>query len=105
MVEAGLGVSIVPLLPSGVVTRGHRVGIRPLGHQIRPIQSGILTRKGDTLEYSAVVEDPAVLAKPFNVTPMPQILHLGGPKDIFYNDDLPCDPHDFKAHADHENHL
>src|SRR4051794_40474895 len=37
MVEAGLGVSIVPLLPSGAVTRGHRVGTRPLGHQIRPI--------------------------------------------------------------------
>ena len=63
------------------------------------------TRKGDTLEYSAVVEDPNVLAKPFNVTPTPQILHLGDAKEIFYNDDLPCDPHDFKVHADHENHL
>lgn len=49
MVEAGLGVSIVPLLSSGRVTRGHRVGIRPLGRQIRPIHSGILTRRGDTL--------------------------------------------------------
>src|SRR5207302_6047835 len=26
MVEAGLGVSIVPLMPSGAVTRGHKVG-------------------------------------------------------------------------------
>jgi DNA-binding transcriptional LysR family regulator len=49
MVEAGLGVSIVPLLPSGRVTRGRKVGIRTLGHQIRPIHSGILTRKGDPL--------------------------------------------------------
>jgi DNA-binding transcriptional LysR family regulator len=49
MVEAGLGVSIVPLLASGKVTAGRKVGIRPLGHQIRPIHSGILTRKGDVL--------------------------------------------------------
>jgi DNA-binding transcriptional LysR family regulator len=49
MVEAGLGVSIVPLLPSGRVTRDRRVGIRGLGKQIRPIQSGILTRRGDVL--------------------------------------------------------
>lgn len=49
MVEAGLGVSIVPLLPSGRVTRGRRVGIRGLGTQIRPIHSGILTRRGDSL--------------------------------------------------------
>jgi DNA-binding transcriptional LysR family regulator len=49
MVEAGLGVSIVPLLPSGAVTCGRRVGIRSLGRQIRPIQSGILTRRGERL--------------------------------------------------------
>jgi DNA-binding transcriptional LysR family regulator len=49
MVEAGLGVSIVPLLHSGRVTRGRKVGIRGLGRQIRPIQSGILTRRGDVL--------------------------------------------------------
>lgn len=49
MVEAGLGVSIVPLLPSGIVTRGRRIGIRDLGRQIRPIQSGILTRRGERL--------------------------------------------------------
>jgi len=47
MVESGLGIGIVPLLPSGVVTRGRRVGIRPLGKQIRPIESGVLTRKGE----------------------------------------------------------
>jgi DNA-binding transcriptional LysR family regulator len=45
MVEAGLGVSIVPLLASGVVTRGHKVGIRSLGEQIRPIHSGVLIRR------------------------------------------------------------
>jgi DNA-binding transcriptional LysR family regulator len=49
MVEAGLGVSIVPLLPSGVVTRGHRVSVRSLGDQIRPIHSGILIRCGEKL--------------------------------------------------------
>ncbi len=49
MVEAGLGVSIVPLLPGGVVTRGRRVGVRSLGTLIRPIHSGILTRRNDIL--------------------------------------------------------
>ena len=34
MVEAGLGVSIVPLMPSGEVTRGRRIGIRSLGKQM-----------------------------------------------------------------------
>jgi DNA-binding transcriptional LysR family regulator len=49
MVEAGFGVSIVPLLPNGLVTKGRRVGICELGDQIRPIHSGILFRKGATL--------------------------------------------------------
>jgi DNA-binding transcriptional LysR family regulator len=49
MVEAGLGVSIVPLMPGGAVTRGRRIGVRPLGDQIRPIHSGVLTRRGQTL--------------------------------------------------------
>jgi DNA-binding transcriptional LysR family regulator len=49
MVEAGLGLSIVPLMASGVVTRGRRVGVRDLGDQIRPIDSGILMRRGETL--------------------------------------------------------
>lgn len=53
MVEAGLGVSIVPLLPNGVVTKGRRVGICQLGDQIRPIQSGILRRRGQTLSTAA----------------------------------------------------
>ena len=53
MVEAGLGVSIVPLHPSGAVTRGRRVGIRPLGQQVRPIDSGTLTRKGERLSTAA----------------------------------------------------
>jgi DNA-binding transcriptional LysR family regulator len=53
MVEAGLGLAIVPLLPSGVVTRGCRVGVRSLGDQIRPIDSGILTRRGETLQPAA----------------------------------------------------
>jgi DNA-binding transcriptional LysR family regulator len=49
MVAAGLGVSIVPLMPTGVVTRGHRVRDYPLGNLFRPIDSGILLRKGDVL--------------------------------------------------------
>ena len=47
MVEAGLGVSLVPLMPNGAVTRGTPVGARPLPGQIRPIHSGILTRRGE----------------------------------------------------------
>ena len=53
MVEAGLGVSIVPLLPSGRVTRGRRVGVRSLGDQIRPIHSGILVRRSEKLRPAA----------------------------------------------------
>jgi DNA-binding transcriptional LysR family regulator len=53
MVEAGLGVAIVPLLPSGVVTRGHQVAVRPLADAIRPIHSGILCRRGDPLSPAA----------------------------------------------------
>jgi DNA-binding transcriptional LysR family regulator len=49
MVEAGLGVGVVPLMPGGAVTRGHRVGVRGLGGQVRPIHSGVLTRRGEAL--------------------------------------------------------
>jgi DNA-binding transcriptional LysR family regulator len=49
MVEAGLGVSIVPLLASGVVTKGRKVTVRSLAKQVRPIQSGVLRRRGETL--------------------------------------------------------
>lgn len=49
MVEAGLGISIVPLLAGGEVTRNRQVGVRGLGNRIRPIQSGILTRRGMAL--------------------------------------------------------
>ncbi len=48
MVEAGLGVSVVPLMPNGAVTRGVNVGVRKLPDQIRPIHSGILIRRGET---------------------------------------------------------
>jgi DNA-binding transcriptional LysR family regulator len=53
MVEAGLGVSIVPLMPNGVVTRGVKVGVRKLPGQIRPIDSGILIRRGEKLAPAA----------------------------------------------------
>lgn len=47
MVEAGLGISIVPLLKSGIVTKGRRVETRSLGRQVRSIQSGLLLRRGE----------------------------------------------------------
>lgn len=53
MVEAGLGIAIVPLLSSGVVTRGHKVVTRALADPIRPINSGILTRRGEQLSPAA----------------------------------------------------
>jgi DNA-binding transcriptional LysR family regulator len=53
MVGAGLGVSIVPLMPGGAVTRGRRVGIRGLGKLIRPIHSGILLRRGERLSEAS----------------------------------------------------
>jgi DNA-binding transcriptional LysR family regulator len=49
MVEAGLGVSVVPLMPGGAVTRGRKVCARGLGEQIRPIHSGVLRRRGERL--------------------------------------------------------
>jgi DNA-binding transcriptional LysR family regulator len=53
MVEAGLGVAVVPLHPSGAVTRGRRVTIHSLGRQVRPIDSGILLRRGERLPDAA----------------------------------------------------
>lgn len=53
MVEAGLGVSVVPLMPGGRVTRGRRVASRPLTERIRPIRSGILLRRGEPLAPAA----------------------------------------------------
>jgi len=41
--------SLGAVMPSGAVTRGHRVGVRSLGDQIRPIHSGILVRRGEKL--------------------------------------------------------
>ena len=48
MVEAGLGVSIVPLMANGAVTRNRRVEVRAIGEAIRPIHSGVLLRRGET---------------------------------------------------------
>ena len=48
MVEAGLGVSIVPLMPNGAVTRNRRVEVRPIADAIRPIHSGVLLRRGES---------------------------------------------------------
>jgi DNA-binding transcriptional LysR family regulator len=53
MVEADLGVSIVPLLPNGAVTKGRRVQVRPLATTIRPIHSGVLSRRGAKLTSAA----------------------------------------------------
>jgi DNA-binding transcriptional LysR family regulator len=48
MVEAGLGVSIVPLMSNGAVTSSRRVEVRPIKDAIRPIHSGVLLRRGET---------------------------------------------------------
>jgi DNA-binding transcriptional LysR family regulator len=48
MVEAGLGVSIVPLMPNGAVTRNRRVEVRSIEEPIRAIHSGVLLRRGET---------------------------------------------------------
>ena len=53
MVEAGLGVGVVPLHVSGAVTRGRKVRIRSLGRSVRPIDSGILVRRGEQLTAAA----------------------------------------------------
>jgi DNA-binding transcriptional LysR family regulator len=47
MVEAGLGIAVVPLHSSGAVTRGRRVVVQGLGRQVRPIDSGILLRRNE----------------------------------------------------------
>jgi DNA-binding transcriptional LysR family regulator len=53
MVEAGLGVAIVPLHASGAVTRGRRVVVQSLGKQVRPIDSGILMRRNERVPQPA----------------------------------------------------
>lgn len=53
MVAAGLGVAIIPLLPSGVVTRNQKVAVRELSDDIRPIDSGTLARRNETLTQAA----------------------------------------------------
>jgi DNA-binding transcriptional LysR family regulator len=53
MVEAGLGISVVPLLPTGAVTRGRRVAVRPVAAAIRPIHSGVLWRRREKLSRAA----------------------------------------------------
>jgi DNA-binding transcriptional LysR family regulator len=53
MVEAGLGLALVPLMPDGSVTRGHRVGVRMLRGLVRPIHSGVLLRRGPELPAAA----------------------------------------------------
>jgi DNA-binding transcriptional LysR family regulator len=65
MVEAGLGIAIVPLLPSGVVTRGCKVAVRAIADPIRTINSGILTRRGERLspaanEFIAFIKGPGI---------------------------------------------
>lgn len=49
MAEADLGVAVVPLLPGGVVIKGRKVAVQPLGREIRPIDSDIVTRRHEKL--------------------------------------------------------
>ena len=53
MVEAGLGIAIVPLLASGAVTKGRRIAVVALDAPIRPIHSGVLLRRRETLTRPA----------------------------------------------------
>lgn len=53
MVEAGLGASIVPLLPSGAVTRGRNVAVVKIRDAIRPIHSGVLRRRRESMSPAA----------------------------------------------------
>ncbi len=53
MVEANLGIAVVPLLPDGSVTQGRKVSVKSLGKQIRPIESDIVTRKNEELSVGA----------------------------------------------------
>ena len=53
MVEAGLGASIVPLLPSGAVTRGRDVAVVKIRDEIRPIHSGVLRRRRESMSPAA----------------------------------------------------
>lgn len=53
MVEAGLGVAIVPLHASGAVTRGRKVVAQGLGRQVRAIDSGILVRRKEQVPPAA----------------------------------------------------
>jgi DNA-binding transcriptional LysR family regulator len=47
MVEAGLGIAIVPLLTTGAVTRGRKVRTVRIDDSMRPIHSGVLLRRGE----------------------------------------------------------
>lgn len=65
MVEAGLGASVVPLLPSGAVTRGRNVSVVKIRDEIRPIHSGVLRRRRESMSPSAArllafITDPQV---------------------------------------------
>ena len=54
MVAAGLGVAIIPMLPNGIVTRGHAVTVRALAEVIRPIDSGLLMRRADRMNEASL---------------------------------------------------
>ncbi len=53
MVEARLGIAILPLLPSGVVTVGRNVTVVPLVQRVRPVETCILSR-GSAMESKAI---------------------------------------------------
>lgn len=45
MVEAELGIAVLPLLPSGRVTRDRKVAVVPLREPLQPIASGVFVRE------------------------------------------------------------
>lgn len=49
MVEAGLGIAIVPLMANGAVTHGRQVVVRNVAEPMRRIHSGALLRRAETV--------------------------------------------------------
>jgi hypothetical protein len=53
MVEAGLGVSINPLISRGAIAVGRRVGNCTLGKRFHPIHAVVLLRRDERLSVAA----------------------------------------------------
>jgi len=72
-----------------------RDGVYPHSDALHVIER--LTRKGDTLQYTVVVDDPKMMTKPWTMNSLTLI--LGGPHDQI-PPDVPCTEDDIQ-HIDH----